>query len=264
MRATGSAAGLSQPQTTTALPFPPRLPVQPEPVELDPVATAEKTPSTTKKTATPSPPVVVWVRNKAIVEAPVPTIPPSPTLPVNPPSIATKTSQPKLLPLDFDANKNDADRPTRVAMLQPVPTKDNSAPPSIPNRTRRSIFDIVGQSLLNYSHAIPYDDQGKLQPMPEDDPKTAAAFRAARVAAGYENEFIRQSMGTGRGWMPYSYYWEAAALAHRPVYFEEINLERYGNSFGLVQPVVSAAHFFGTMPLLPYIAVVDQIGRAHV
>lgn len=47
--------------------------------------------------------------------------------------------------------------------------------------------------------------------------------------------------------------WEAPATCHYPLYFEEVNLERYGYShFGCLQPVASAAHFFGTVPLLPY------------
>jgi HEAT repeat protein len=247
-RVAGSKSGMSEPKTTQALPFPPRLPVQPEPVA-----------STKKKPATQSTPAVVWVRNNSIVDAPVP---PTPLHPTVSQSVASATSQPRLLPLDLDKREDEVIRRTRVAMLQPVPNTDNEAPPSTPDRTRLGIFDISGQSLLNYSNAIPYDDEGMRQPMPEDDPRTANAFRAARIAAGYEDETIRQSMGTGRGWMSYSYYWEAAALSHRPVYFEETNLERYGNSFGLVQPVVSAAHFFGTMPLLPYIAVVNPPQKA--
>ena len=46
-------------------------------------------------------------------------------------------------------------------------------------------------------------------------------------------------------------------MCQRPLYFEESNLDRYGNSFGLTPPVVSAAHFFGTIPLLPYLLAVD-------
>jgi hypothetical protein len=60
------------------------------------------------------------------------------------------------------------------------------------------------------------------------------------------------SMG-GRGWLEYSYFWHAPGLCHRPLYFEEPNLERYGHHAGCVlQPLVSGAHFFsavGTLPL---------------
>jgi hypothetical protein len=59
----------------------------------------------------------------------------------------------------------------------------------------------------------------------------------------------------------YSYHWQAAAICHRPLYFEDINLERLGYSHGLLQPVLSAAHFFGQVPLLPYKMTVDRPHR---
>jgi hypothetical protein len=65
-----------------------------------------------------------------------------------------------------------------------------------------------------------------------------------------------------RQWPQILYPWEATGYCHRPLYFEEVNLERYGYLFcddrcggvpaGLVQPVLSGAHFFATVPLLPY------------
>ncbi len=48
------------------------------------------------------------------------------------------------------------------------------------------------------------------------------------------------------------YEWEATALCFQPIYIEDVNLERYGYSHGYLQPFVSAVHFFGTIPLLPY------------
>jgi len=47
--------------------------------------------------------------------------------------------------------------------------------------------------------------------------------------------------------------WKAAGYCHKPLYFEDWNLERYGHSHGwLADPFVSAAHFFVTLPVLPY------------
>ncbi|HUG92398.1 MAG TPA: HEAT repeat domain-containing protein [Planctomycetaceae bacterium] len=56
-----------------------------------------------------------------------------------------------------------------------------------------------------------------------------------------------------RNWMMTAFHWEATAFCHRPLYFEEPNLERLGYSRGLCQPLVSAGHFFGTIPALPYL-----------
>ncbi len=64
-----------------------------------------------------------------------------------------------------------------------------------------------------------------------------------------------------RPWPEQIALWEAPGTAHHPLYFEEVNLERYGYSFGLAQPVVSAAHFFGRIPALPYLMTVDPPHR---
>ncbi len=56
-----------------------------------------------------------------------------------------------------------------------------------------------------------------------------------------------------RQWSQITYNWKAAALCHKPLYFEQVQLERYGHSWGpYVQPIMSGVHFFGTLPVLPY------------
>ncbi len=56
-----------------------------------------------------------------------------------------------------------------------------------------------------------------------------------------------------RQWPQITYNWKASAICHKPLYFEQVQLERYGHSWGpFVQPVMSGAHFFGTIPILPY------------
>jgi len=44
----------------------------------------------------------------------------------------------------------------------------------------------------------------------------------------------------------------AAGFVHRPLYFEERAVERHGRSLGPLQPAVSGAQFFATLPVLPY------------
>jgi hypothetical protein len=55
-----------------------------------------------------------------------------------------------------------------------------------------------------------------------------------------------------RCWPQITYTWKATALCHKPLYFEERALERYGHTVGPFQPLVSGAMFFGTLPVLPY------------
>lgn len=129
-------------------------------------------------------------------------------------------------------------------------------------------------------------------------PPNVAAPRLA------EEGVLYQPTGLGRGWVVQPYAWEAPALKHRPLYFEEPNLERLGYYYGwpcdgrvrralfgnfteymatvhddsplkqsyfelkdsldcyqphnqVLQPFVSAAHFFGRVPLLPYMMGVE-------
>jgi len=65
---------------------------------------------------------------------------------------------------------------------------------------------------------------------------------------------------TARPWGPVCYCWEAPSLCYGPLYFEETNLERHGYSQTYlrgVQPLVSSAHFFGTVAVLPYLLVAE-------
>lgn len=56
-----------------------------------------------------------------------------------------------------------------------------------------------------------------------------------------------------RVWPEITYTWKASALCHKPLYFEDVQLERYGHSWPrCAQPIMSGAHFFGSMAILPY------------
>ena len=57
----------------------------------------------------------------------------------------------------------------------------------------------------------------------------------------------------GRHWAPQTVTWHASSLCHKPLYFENVQLERYGHSRGpFAQPVHSTLHFFGSLFFLPY------------
>ncbi|HLA83976.1 MAG TPA: hypothetical protein VJL29_04205 [Thermoguttaceae bacterium] len=65
---------------------------------------------------------------------------------------------------------------------------------------------------------------------------------------------IKNATFTPRAWCQTTYTWKASGLCHKPLYFEQIQLERYGHSTGpYTQPLLSHAHFFATIPVLPYL-----------
>ncbi len=56
-----------------------------------------------------------------------------------------------------------------------------------------------------------------------------------------------------RQWVASSFAWKASEISHKPLYFEEVQLERYGHTLHpLAQPVFSGAHFFLNIAVLPY------------
>lgn len=98
--------------------------------------------------------------------------------------------------------------------------------------------------------------------------------RAREIASTQPTELM--VTGTSRPWLWQQVEWEAAATRHLPLYFEEPMLERLGYTHGwgradcdycatdcdrkkaeAFQPFVSAAAFFGRVPILPYQMGVD-------
>ena len=62
----------------------------------------------------------------------------------------------------------------------------------------------------------------------------------------------------GRNWAPSTLTWKASALCHKPLFFEEVQLERYGHTAGPIkQPLLSGAHFFVNLLTIPYHAGIN-------
>jgi hypothetical protein len=65
------------------------------------------------------------------------------------------------------------------------------------------------------------------------------------------------SMGDGsfdaRNFTATTMTWKASGACHKPLYFEEVQLERYGHEWGpLVQPAISSLNFVKNVAFLPY------------
>ncbi len=55
-----------------------------------------------------------------------------------------------------------------------------------------------------------------------------------------------------REWAMTTFHWKASGLCYKPLYFQQVPVERYGHTWPLIQPIVSGANFFLTFPVLPY------------
>ncbi len=80
-------------------------------------------------------------------------------------------------------------------------------------------------------------------------PENVAAEKMLELAAvSYNSVAVRQ-------WGGLQYCWDAPVACHEPLYFEEVNLERHGygpRHLHSIQPLLSGAQFFATVPALPY------------
>lgn len=84
-------------------------------------------------------------------------------------------------------------------------------------------------------------------------------FAASKVDSEFRNKAIvttlferEQGSAMLPPWENRIYTWSAPHFYHQPLYFQQINLERYGvGSRPLVSPIHTAAHFYGSMALWP-------------
>lgn len=84
-------------------------------------------------------------------------------------------------------------------------------------------------------------------------------FAASKIDSEFRNKAIvttlferEQGSAVLLPWENRIYTWSAPHFYHQPLYFQQINLERYGvGSRPIVAPIQSAAHFYGSMALWP-------------
>ena len=61
-----------------------------------------------------------------------------------------------------------------------------------------------------------------------------------------------------RGWAATEYSWVPTCIEYHPLYFQQVALERYGQTVcPCLQPVVSAGQFYATVLALPGLVVLD-------
>ena len=65
---------------------------------------------------------------------------------------------------------------------------------------------------------------------------------------------IEGEVFNGRHFEQTCFMWKASAVSTQAAYFEDVQLERYGHTIvcPALQPIVSGARFFATVPILPY------------
>lgn len=123
--------------------------------------------------------------------------------------------------------------------------------------------DVVQDTVLNQGQDNAVDDEEfrLLKRLPVSDLNQGIADNSMQKAVNYPDvpnpnlSFVASAdiaPTMAENYIPSTKTWYSPNMVHRPLYFEEPNLERYGNGIGRFQPVKSGVHFFGSMLFLPY------------
>jgi hypothetical protein len=148
-----------------------------------------------------------------------------------PPAALDRQPQPELLPIGPPRSEPS---PLAAGMQEP-----REGQPSTQQRIK-SILEIS----LDIRPPQIFNDQREAMAPPLDVAQTALPQLAQ--AEPFTRGDLAQS---GYHWQPTP---EGLWFCYQPLYFQEVNVERYGRSFGIFQPAVSVASFYGRVPLLPY------------
>ncbi|MBN1909026.1 MAG: hypothetical protein JW818_04745 [Pirellulales bacterium] len=181
--------------------------------------------------------------------------PPNPTGDVAPPA------RPPLLPLFTPEAK-----PAEPKQTKPEEDKTKPEEPAISKPANQPPLQPGEIPPVHGSEPVP-EFQGGLhtqtKPQPEDECPPSGQFSAiheisvnAPLPPGEVplECHLKHETYVARNWSPMTYAWKASGACHKPLYFEDVQLERYGHSWGpYLQPVISQGHFFLTVPILPYL-----------
>jgi hypothetical protein len=147
-----------------------------------------------------------------------------------PPPALDRQSQPELLPIQPQAGQT------------PLPESGQQPQKGQPGTTQR--IKSIREISLDIRPPQIFNDQREAMAPPLDEAQTALPLLAQA------EPFTRGDLvEAGFDWQPAP---GGLWFCYQPLYFQEVNVERYGRSFGMFQPVVSAISFYGRVPLLPY------------
>lgn len=136
---------------------------------------------------------------------------------------------------------------------QPVPNATIAAPNAITEAPVLQRTKSIREISLDITPPQLVTDQNVALGLPQNYAATALPALAA------ERPFTRGDLlEAGYEWHPSP---QGLTFCYQPLYFEDANLERYGRSWGCLQPFVSAAHFYSKIPALPYMVFAQPARR---
>lgn len=124
-----------------------------------------------------------------------------------------------------------------------LPRSQPSGDPQISGRT----YDIDEETVEERKSIT--ELRARITPSEGDLPIDHATPRFALEPVRYHG------YGMERGWSGSSFAWNNPGVCHQPLYYQDLNLERYGYHYGCAQTFVSSVKFLADTALLPYKAV---------
>ncbi|MDR3234273.1 MAG: hypothetical protein LBT46_11535 [Planctomycetaceae bacterium] len=150
------------------------------------------------------------------------------------PAVQTKTAAPVSLEFPVILAQNVEEKTVVDAAGQTDVTVAKPAAAPLPKSSvlKKTPCDYELKSITAISHDI----RRKGNELPEECPQHYNAY-------------------SGRHFDRTCYQWKASNLCTKAAYFEDVQLDRYGHSScPAMEPIISGAKFFATVPLLPYYA----------
>lgn len=131
--------------------------------------------------------------------------------------------------------------PDPARLETPAGTPDPAPPPAAAKAAAAAPYAI--EKLADAKlHLLPDSKAGERAQSPEQF-ATAEAAKSPRATGAHRPPPAEPL---------HHYRFVPWTFCHHPLYFEQVGLERYGNGCGWLAPAASGAHFFATVPALPY------------
>jgi hypothetical protein len=131
-----------------------------------------------------------------------------------------------------------------AANAPPQPVESPSRPAPRPSHSASKDYDVDEQTVEERKGIGQL--RARITPSEGDIPIDHAGLHFALEPVYYHG------YGMARGWYDLSFAWCPPGVCHRPLYFQDLNLERYGYHYGCAQTLVSSLKFGVDAALLPY------------
>jgi len=149
---------------------------------------------------------------------------------------------PRMTVTQLDRTNYDSERQNTMRRVPPRAWKNDAGEVLADGRMTNFRYGMVEIETEDGLKKIPFSD------LSDDDMCFFTAWWSIPSECSLGNEPLVE-----RNWVASTMTFKASSLCHKPLYFEDVNLERYGHTAGpLVQPVLSGAHFFVNVAALPY------------